>query len=59
VPLQVTQALVGLGWTERTAAEAVASVAAKASESDRASVQALLRLTLALLGPARKETVGG
>lgn len=59
VPLQVTQALVGLGWTERTAAEAVASVAESASDADRASVQALLRLTLALLGPARKETVGG
>ncbi|MDQ1136629.1 Holliday junction DNA helicase RuvA [Microbacterium sp. SORGH_AS 1204] len=59
VPLQVTQALVGLGWTERTAAEAVASVAENASDADRASVQALLRLTLALLGPARKETVGG
>ncbi|MFN3950425.1 Holliday junction branch migration protein RuvA [Microbacterium sp.] len=59
VPLQVTQALVGLGWTERTATEAVASVAESASDADRASVQALLRLTLALLGPARKETVGG
>lgn len=59
VPLQVTQALIGLGWTERTAAEAVASVAENASEADRASVQALLRLTLALLGPARKESVGG
>jgi len=59
VPLQVTQALVGLGWTERTAAEAVASVAETASEADRASVQSLLRLTLALLGPARKESVSG
>ncbi|WJS92414.1 Holliday junction branch migration protein RuvA [Microbacterium testaceum] len=59
VPVQVTQALVGLGWTERTAAEAVASVAETASEADRASVQALLRLTLALLGPARKESVSG
>ena len=59
VPLQVTQALVGLGWTERTAAEAVASVAESASETDRASVQSLLRLTLALLGPARKESVSG
>ena len=56
---QVTQALVGLGWTERTAAEAVASVAESASEADRASVQSLLRLTLALLGPARKESVSG
>ncbi|WP_150956560.1 Holliday junction branch migration protein RuvA [Microbacterium testaceum] len=59
VPVQVTQALVGLGWTERTAAEAVASVAEIASEADRASVQSLLRLTLALLGPARKESVSG
>jgi len=59
VPVQVTQALVGLGWSERTAAEAVASVAESASDADRASVQSLLRLTLALLGPARKETVGG
>ena len=59
VPVQVTQALVGLGWTERTAAEAVASVAESASEADRASVQSLLRLTLALLGPARKESVSG
>lgn len=59
VPLQVTQALIGLGWSERTAAEAVASVAEDAAEADRASVQALLRLTLALLGPARKEPIGG
>ena len=59
VSVQVTQALVGLGWSERTAAEAVASVADDASETDRASVQALLRLTLAMLGPARREPAGG
>lgn len=59
VPLQVTQALIGLGWSERVAAEAVASVAENAADTDRASVQSLLRLTLALLGPARKEPVGG
>lgn len=59
VPAQVAQALVGLGWSERTAAEAVASVADEASAADRASVQALLRLTLAMLGPARKEPAGG
>jgi len=59
VSAQVTQALVGLGWSERTAAEAVASVADDASETDRASVQALLRLTLAMLGPARREPAGG
>ncbi len=59
VAVQVTQALIGLGWSERVAAEAVAAVAADAGESDRASVSALLRLTLAMLGPARKESVGG
>jgi Holliday junction DNA helicase RuvA len=59
VSAQVTQALVGLGWSERTAAEAVASVADNADAADRASVQALLRLTLAVLGPSRKEPVGG
>jgi holliday junction DNA helicase RuvA len=59
VPGQVTQALVGLGWSERVAAEAVAAVADDATAADRASVQALLRLTLAVLGPARKEHAGG
>jgi Holliday junction DNA helicase RuvA len=59
VPAQVVQALVGLGWSERVAAEAVESVAGDASESDRATVPALLRLTLSVLGPARKEPVGG
>ncbi|MBW9108615.1 Holliday junction branch migration protein RuvA [Microbacterium trichothecenolyticum] len=59
IPAQVVQALVGLGWSERVAVEAVENVAADASESDRSSVPALLRLTLATLGPARKETVSG
>lgn len=59
VPAQVAQALVGLGWSERIAVEAVASVSDDASEADRASVQALLRLTLAMLGPARREPAGG
>lgn len=56
---QVTRALVGLGWSERVAAEAVASTADDASAAERASVQTLLRLTLATLGPARKEPAGG
>lgn len=56
---QVAQALVGLGWSERVAAEAVASVASEAPDADRASVQALLRMTLSVLGPARKEPAGG
>ncbi|MDN3494319.1 Holliday junction branch migration protein RuvA [Planococcus sp. APC 4015] len=59
VPAQVVQALVGLGWSERTAAEAVARTADAATPADRASVPVLLRLTLAALGPARKESVGG
>lgn len=54
---QVVQALVGLGWSERIAAEAVQGVVE--SSGDGASVPALLRMTLAVLGPARKEPVGG
>ena len=56
---QVTQALIGLGWCERAAAEAVASVVEEATPAERAAVPALLRLTLATLGPARKEHAGG
>lgn len=59
IPAQVVQALVGLGWSERIAAEAVESVAGDATEADRATVPALLRLTLSVLGPARKEPIGG
>ncbi|GAA4190681.1 Holliday junction branch migration protein RuvA [Microbacterium oryzae] len=50
---QVTQAVAGLGWPERVAVDAVASAAETASDADRASVPALLRLTLAALGPAQ------
>jgi holliday junction DNA helicase RuvA len=59
VSAQVIQALIGLGWSERTAAEALESVIGDAGQADRTSVPALLRLTLAALGPARKEPVGG
>jgi Holliday junction DNA helicase RuvA len=59
VPLQVTQALIGLGWSERTAVEAVAATVEAATDAEKATVQALLRLTLSTLGPARKEPVGG
>ena len=59
VSAQVVQALVGLGWSERIAGEALESVVADAGEADRSSVPALLRLTLSVLGPARKEPVGG
>jgi Holliday junction DNA helicase RuvA len=47
----VVGALVGLGWNERVAAQAVDEAAAEATDADTASVQALLRLALARLGP--------
>lgn len=52
VTAQVTQALVGLGWPERVAAEALKEVAASAAPEDLGSVPAMLRLALAMLGPA-------
>jgi Holliday junction DNA helicase RuvA len=50
----VLVALVGLGWPERVAAEAVAEVVGDTDEKLRDSVQTLLRLTLARLGPAKQ-----
>lgn len=47
----VVAALVGLGWNERTAAQAVDEAASEAAEADRRSVQSLLRLALGRLGP--------
>jgi Holliday junction DNA helicase RuvA len=47
----VTLALAGLGWAERVAIVAVDDALAHASEADRDSVQAMLRLALARLGP--------
>ncbi len=47
----VTVALVGLGWPERVAAQAVEDALAEASEAERAAVPALLRRALATLGP--------
>lgn len=52
----VAIALVGLGWPERTAAQAVEDALATASESERDNVPALLRLALAALGP--QQSVG-
>lgn len=57
---QVAQALIGLGWPERIAVDVLDSVSADASDADRSSVSALLRLALAALGPARPmETARG
>jgi Holliday junction DNA helicase RuvA len=50
----VLAALTGLGWTERVASDAVEETIAVASDADAASVPALLRLTLARLGPAQQ-----
>jgi Holliday junction DNA helicase RuvA len=47
----VVTALVGLGWNERAAAAAVDEAAAEATDSERETVAALLRLSLARLGP--------
>jgi Holliday junction DNA helicase RuvA len=51
---QVAAALVGLGWSEKVAAEAAASSAEDATDAERESVPALLRRTLAALGPGAK-----
>lgn len=46
----VTVALVGLGWPERVAMQAVEDARQSVAESERESVPALLRLALATLG---------
>jgi Holliday junction DNA helicase RuvA len=51
VTTAVVGALIGLGWNERVAAQAVEEAAAEAGSAEAASVQALLRLALARLGP--------
>ncbi|MCU1545686.1 MAG: Holliday junction branch migration protein RuvA [Homoserinimonas sp.] len=47
----VLAALVGLGWSERVASQALDDAVLAASESESASVPALLRLALTKLGP--------
>jgi len=47
----VVGALVGLGYNERVAAQAVDEAAGEAEGADASSVQSLLRLALARLGP--------
>lgn len=47
---QVAAALVGLGWSERVAAEAAVESAENATDAERESVPALLRRTLAAMG---------
>ncbi len=50
---QVVAALVGLGWPERIAAEAAERTVESANDTERSSAAALLRRTLATLGPAQ------
>lgn len=54
---QLIEALTGLGWPERTAAEVAAQVLEETA--DGATSTLLLRAALAKLGPARKETARG
>ena len=49
----VLAALTGLGWSEKLAGEALAETLETADPTAAASVPALLRLTLARLGPAQ------
>lgn len=53
VSSSVLAALVGLGWSERAAAQAVEEVLGE-SDGDPGSVPAVLRLALAKLGPAQQ-----
>ena len=51
----VLVALVGLGWPERIASDALTEAIAESEESERSTVPALLRLTLGRLGPAQPQ----
>ena len=55
----VLVALVGLGWNDRVAAQAVDDAVAAATEVELRTVQALLRLALTNLGPAHLAGGGG
>ncbi|MBA8816102.1 Holliday junction DNA helicase RuvA [Microbacterium halimionae] len=59
VSAQVIAALVGLGWSERVADEAVSRVVNFDAAATSSTVSSLLRTTLAQLGPARKEMADG
>jgi Holliday junction DNA helicase RuvA len=55
----VLVALVGLGWSERVAAQAVDDALASASADDAAAVPALLRVALTKLGPQQQPSGSG
>lgn len=54
VAASVETALIGLGWSERTAADVVAEAIAEASASGPLTIPGVLRLALARLGPAAR-----
>jgi holliday junction DNA helicase RuvA len=53
VEQSVLVALIGLGWNERAAGQAVDEAVAGATAAERETVQALLRLALTRLGPSQ------
>jgi Holliday junction DNA helicase RuvA len=55
----VQAALIGLGWSEKVAAEVVGETLAEASAADQAAVATVLRLALARLGPAKHAAPAG
>ncbi|MFU8947969.1 Holliday junction branch migration protein RuvA [Mycetocola zhadangensis] len=52
----VVVALVGLGWSEKIAVQAVSDVLSTHPDAEAAPVQTVLRLALAQLGPAQHST---
>ena len=58
VPASVQAALIGLGWSERVAAEVVEQTLAEL-DSGQVSVPVVLRLSLARLGPAKHPVASG
>jgi Holliday junction DNA helicase RuvA len=59
VGASVQTALIGLGWSERVAAQAVEEILAGSTaefDAEAAGVSAVLRLALARLGPAQHAT---
>ena len=51
----VVIALVGLGWAEKTANDVIRELIDETPETERDTVQALLRLALSRLGPAARQ----
>ncbi|HYI32171.1 MAG TPA: Holliday junction branch migration protein RuvA [Glaciibacter sp.] len=59
VAANVQAALIGLGWSEKVAAEVVEQTIAETPDPGQATVPAVLRLALARLGPAKHAVSAG